>query len=221
VRDYVSIAPAREYTSIWRPSRQIVATHITPVVDQGSFRFRDDDGDETSSGATWLDSQAADVSIDCSAGDVVFRLRIAAAETAGGFTFNWSSNVEYRLNGGSWTVLSTSSGPVWSTTASQLTDQADTTDHGVTGTGSWYGATNGGQSEAITVGGLSVDFGGNDYVLFELGLVLKKASVADSDTVEFRLASADNAASADYPLLTVIKAAPSVVDDVLFMFGGI
>jgi hypothetical protein len=208
--DYTSIAPKREYTSIWNPPTQIVAGPAVTVMTQGAFRFRNDDGNESSAGATWRQNQSIDENINVTAGDVIFRLRIAVAETGGKAINNWTSNIEYRLNGGSWLVIDETTTPVRFTTSTQLTNGNNTTDHGVTGTGTWIGTTNGGQCEAASVGGSAADFGANTYALFELGLVLISASLSNNDTVEFRLAACDNAASADYPLVTITVTNPII-----------
>lgn len=94
------------------------------VLGQGGFRFRADDGTETS--ATWLaaENTAATVSIPAT-----FRLRIVTEETAGG-TASYQPALEYRKDGGAWTTPGalSSGADIAYASSGTVTDETATTD---------------------------------------------------------------------------------------------
>lgn len=91
-------------------------------LDQDHFRFRNDDGSETT--ATWL--AATDTAPDAFDPDVDtdFRLRLAIFATDGSIP---NSTLEYSLNGGSWTAVTTSSDVVRNVSSANFADGDPTT----------------------------------------------------------------------------------------------
>jgi len=103
-------------------------THVTANLAQDIFRFRNDDGSETT--ATW--SAVADTNVTIS-GDTNFRLRIAIRETAGGAANNVPFDLQYSLNSGAYALVTTST-PVKVVTSANVTDGTATTQQLSSGT---------------------------------------------------------------------------------------
>lgn len=81
-------------------ARSFLRSPPPPNLVQSHYRFRNDDGDETT--ATWraaVDTVPANIPIN-----TLFRLRVAVTETMGGDPPLHTYSLEWRQNGGAWTT---------------------------------------------------------------------------------------------------------------------
>lgn len=162
----------------------------TPVLDQKQFRFRDDDGNEA--GATWRQITNND---DTQNVDTVYRVRFTIAETAGFASTNYKPQLERQLNGGGYGNV-TASSTIIQTAASQLVDGADTTQQ--LSSPDTFRTPNDGQDDVNgSAGGADADFAGNDVIEFEYSYTIPAGDVADTDTIDLRIAGTDTQTVAD------------------------
>jgi len=117
-------------------------THSVINYDQDSYRWRDDDGtDETD--ATWLEVVNTTHEFDLGAGNVQARLRILVQEDGGVDGFNYWGLIQYSLNGGTYTDVTTTSSVVKAFNSTKLTDDGETTQQ--LGSGTYATNSNEGQ----------------------------------------------------------------------------
>jgi len=168
---------------------------LTANLVQSAFRFRNDDGSETT--ATWKAALNTNVT---QAVDEVFRLRLARTETAGGALNNTSHALEYSLNSGAWTAVGSTT-PVQFTTSANVADNTATTQQITSGTFSTD------PSEVDSDGAVSnaPSWDGNDDVEYEAVLTIDSAQVANDDTIAIRHAGLNGYSFT--PTLTVVEAA--------------
>lgn len=159
---------------------------------QSAFRFRTDDSETLNSNSGW--EAAVNTNVTMVPGKR-FRLRIEVEETLGNGT-SQAYDIEYRVNGGSWTAFSPGYGGESSLTDtssnrypvrvvySSITDGAATTEL----------ITSGGSSQTFTAGnGNDVDDTtaavtiNNACSEFEWALYLAPWELAHNDTIEFRM----------------------------------
>lgn len=177
-------------------------THVTAAFDFASWRWRHDNGDETSTGASW--AQAAETNILWNASiDPFLRLRTLVEETAGG-SGNANLALEWRVNSGSWTALG-STGAVKFFDSADLTNGNNCTDHGIspTGGGSFITA-NAGQCEDGDAGTLS--YAANEYAIQEYTLEFDDALITNNDIFDFRIAGLDTYTSVDASIQVQVNA---------------
>ena len=176
----------------------------TPLLDQDSFRGRNDDGSET--GATWKAAVNVDWTQDV---DEIFRVRFLIQETAGGPANNATGRPQYNLNGAGWNTITTTSSVVKSVgsanTSWTLTDEDETTQQ--IGSGTWEG---GAFDDDGLAGELNqIDIGGNEETEIEWCLQIVGADVSDEDTIQIRVVTASLGLLDSYtntPSITVNKA---------------
>lgn len=145
---------------------------------QVSYRFRNDDGSETS--ATWID--AADTAVSISL-DTNFRLRIKVNGTGLVGWANLTWNLYYSLNGGAYTAV-TGSSPVKFSASSNITDGQDATEQ----LESIYSFLTDNNGIKETTGGVinSSDSVPKSFET-EWCLTLDSAQVSSTDTLDFRI----------------------------------
>lgn len=156
----------------------------TPVFAIAKYLFRNDDGDESSSGATSIGSADTAQNIDI---DTTKRIRLLVRETAGGAVNNVSFTWEYNHVEGTntWTSITTTSSVVKAVT-SQLVDDADTTDYLNAGTYTFITDNNGQCEDGVTTSA-ACDYGGNDATEVELSFQIISTDISAGDTIQFRV----------------------------------
>lgn len=161
-----------------------ITAHAAAAFDQTAFRFRNDDGTETS--ATW--QAAANTTITQMTG-TTFRLRLVVQETAGGSLNNNSWQLQRRINPvvgviGEWVNVDTASAAVRGVTSPNVADGTPTTDLLAEGTGAFATAD-------VSADGYAdvnkTSFAGNDHTEVEFILRLDAADLDDGDAIEFRV----------------------------------
>ena len=100
---------------------------------QKSFRNRNDDGSESS--ATWEHALNTNWTQDT---DELFRVRFLIERAAVAQDLNTPHDLEYRIDGGSWTSVTASSTHVQVVNSDNLTDHGDTTQQLGSGTYAEY-----------------------------------------------------------------------------------
>ena len=173
----------------WRLRPTIpVYVHNSPVLNQQSFRARNDDGSE--SAATWI---AAVNTNWTQAVDANFRIRFLVQETNGGSSNNASPQLQYNLNSGGWNNVTASSTVVRSSASTQFADDDNTTQQVGSGT---FITPNSGMDEDNGLAGENsdIDFAGNDEVEVEYCVQIRSADVADADTIQLRVIDGATAA---------------------------
>lgn len=165
-----------------------------------SWRFRDDDGGETD--ATWR--QALDVD-DTQDTDTTYRVRFAVEETAGAAANNQQFRLKYRVDGGSWTNVSTSSSNVVAV-SSNLVNRNDTTQQ-ISSPDTFQGGN--GQCDDGRCDGPRLDFAGNDTWEGEYSYQLVGTDLSGGETVDLRLNNIDVYGVADATITVSTPAGPS------------
>ncbi len=167
------------------------------ALDQTDYRWENDDGSESAS--TFLAAVNTSVDIDVANGDVSKRLRIALFNTAAG-TIS-TGQLEFSINGGAWTNLTTSSTPVKAFNSTNLTDSNDCTQRINATT---FVNTNEGVIETGS-GGISEFDGDGVEHLYTITFI--SSAMSYDDSINFRIAEAStftNTANA------IIKITPTI-----------
>jgi hypothetical protein len=177
---------------------------ILIAVDQTCYRFRNDDGSETS--ATWAAALNTTVS---QAQNANFRLRIGTTSSTGSGWLNTSTvEFEYNRNSAGWNVITSSSSVVQLSPSTHVTDETTTTQQIITGTF----APSGGNvltSSTLSTNGVG---GSPDVNEFEFCGQILSGSTTAGDTIQFRVAQSGGTApttTTQTPSLTVTAGAVS------------
>lgn len=172
-------------------------THVVAFLVQNGYRGRNDDGSETA--ASWKALQNTDWN---QALNTLFRVRLQIEETAGASTNGTAYTLEYSLNAGAWTPVS-STGLVRFGTSAFVTDGTATTNQ-LSGDPQFVP---GEYDQDGAVAGVS--HVGNDGTEMEYGVILD-ASLADQDQIQFR-AVAGGAALDSYTAIPTVTVADGPV----------
>lgn len=170
-----------------------IAGGTAAVFDQDSFRFRDDDGSETT--ATFLQLANIDIAVgDRGTTDKGFdtniRYRVLIQETAGGMGNNHRPQLQYDLNGAnSWIDVNATSSTVRSSISGNFAEGDDTTQQ--IGAGTFISPNNGmDEDEGLAGEAMDMDFAGNDECEAEYSFQVRSADVNDLDTLDLRVVNA-------------------------------
>jgi hypothetical protein len=180
-----------------------------PHWEQKDFRFRNDDGTETT--ATWDAAANTDISLS-TASDDSRRIRFNF-ENDGNTTSTVASGLahfefEYSKNSGAWTALTTSSSNIKIITSANYADGADTTQQLGSGT---FETNNNGMDETGQVTVPSNTWNNADLIEIETFVQVINADVADGDTIDIRITPSSGSESAfvntytQTPRITVSK----------------
>lgn len=153
-------------------------THVTAAFSQTFYRYRNDDGSETT--ATWKEAQNTNITADVSSSNFPLRLRLTTQETAGGSTNNADITIQYQINGGAWTTIDAASAGV-RLIASAFVATGTATTNQIGGTGTFVPGEV--ISEAITG---NISFAGNDHTENEWVMEVVAADLNDGETISFR-----------------------------------
>jgi hypothetical protein len=178
-------------------------THVSGNIIQSQFRFRNDDGSETT--ATWIDALNTNVSLTAGS---TYRLRITLQETAGG-----SANAGFHLyvsyNGGAYTFFNNTA--IGFGVSTNVTDEQATTQQ-LSGTGTFTaGLIDSGGNGTSSIG---VDPNGNTEVEYVLHV---PASSFAGATYSFRVYLDTDVALSNYtvtPTVTVAAASQNITDSI-------
>jgi hypothetical protein len=165
-------------------------THITANTVQVGFQGRDDDVALNS--GTFTHNPDTDWSQDA---DVVFRVRFAVEENAGGDA-TASGQLEANLNGGAFQNVTTGSSIVKAVTSSQFTDGAATSDLGIGGAGNFVAGSGSHTGDTADVALIS------QHTELEYAVQIVSADVANGNTIVLRIAGLNSYTIAG-PTLTV------------------
>lgn len=149
-----------------------------PSFTQTRFRFRNDDGNETT--ATF---KAAENTAITQAVQSALRVRIQIDETASRAWTNKTWNLRYSLNGGAYTAVSAST-PIQFASSSNFADGDDCTAQLTAATGA-FTSNNNGMKE--TTGGATNSGNAGEYFETEWCLTIDETQVAHGDTINLRV----------------------------------
>ena len=168
--------PAIDLTSI-----QLQVTYTDPVaaLDQEGFRFRNDDGSETT--ATWLAALNTNASL---AVDTTYRLRMLIQNATVGAISDVDLEWQYNLASAGWNNITTSSSVIRAVASANFVDGDDCTQQLGSGT---FLSNNDGMTEDGTAGGANLDFTTNQETETELCFQVRSADVTHGQTIQFRL----------------------------------
>ena len=143
------------------------------------FRYRNDDGTETT--ATWVYNENTDGTLEV---DTNYRMRldVDAEHTAGG-SFALTPTWQYQLNGGTWTAITGSSSVVKAVTSVNVSDGTATTAQIAQVTDTFV-------ASEITTDGVSPatsTMGSDSHTECELVFQIVGADVNDADTIGMRV----------------------------------
>lgn len=192
-------------TGLWQVSRRVeIARSIRAGMPENAanrldhFRWRNDDGDESSTGATFAESEDTNHTVVGGAdSDFVRRLRIAIDQTNvlhdQGNTI--TARLEAKLNtGGTWAAVPSSSGTyIEMYPSSGLAQGTQTTDHGLTKSFTWL---NGEQEETdadadqIPWTSVNGEPPPPETTICEWAFKCLAAGLADTDVIHCRLTNA-------------------------------
>lgn len=185
-------------------------THLAAEFDQIAWRFRNDDGSETT--ATWMEAQ------NVSPGDVAptqqFRLRMEVQETAGGGANNQTIVLQYNVNGAGWNDIGTSSSFVRLASSSHVANGTATTDQLTAGTGTFLAGI-----VCTTTSGTNISFAGNEHTEVEWSVEMVLADIVENDEIQFRVIVQDTVptATAGNPLIVAFDPIRVVSPDSLLV----
>lgn len=176
--------------------------HATAAFDQRTFRFRNDDGSETT--ATW--KEAENTSVTQAIGEV-FRLRIEVQETGGGSANNQTLVLQSNINNEGWFDVGPTSSRVKLGNSSHVADAEPTTNQLTGGTGNFI------TGEIITAtSGTDISFVGNDHTEVEWSSLLITGEVPDGASVQFRCTingALPGTTSSGVPTVTAVQSPPT------------
>ena len=148
--------------------------------------------------------------------DTVFLLRINVQEIGGTAAANTDNTFEFRINGGSWAGLTTTSVGPRAVAAAALTNGGNCTQR-LSGTGT-FETSGAGQTEDGTSGGNANDIAASGCSETECGIIIDSADVAHGATIEFRLTSPDFTITNDViPTIIVYEITSRTILDSLLM----
>lgn len=124
--------------------------------------------------------------------DANYRCRLRVRETAGGNPGGHSFQLEYRLNGGTWTTVNATSSVVRSSASPNVTDGAATADNELTG-GAGTGVFDVGWFDEVDGLSASINMSANDWTDVEYCFQFRSADISDSDTVDLRVTDSGSA----------------------------
>ena len=183
---------------------------ITAVIDQDSFRGRNDNGDETT--ATWKALANTDWSQNV---DENFRVRFLLQETAGGNPAD-RHRLQYNLAGAGWVDVTATSSVVRASASPNVLDAAVTTEQ-MAGPGTFV------QGEFDEVAGeVNEAFGASQETEHEFCVQIRSGDVTDGQTLQLRLVIFTGAVPYDTytntPTITVVEAGGgTAVKDIIGM----
>jgi len=170
-----------------------------------AFRGRNDNGDQAT--ATWKALQNTNWT---QAVDENFRVRLEAQETAGCAKSNFTNiQLQYRLNGGTWTDVTASSNVVRSSASPNEADAAALTDQLTVGTGTFEGDACFDEVNGVC-GSTATDVLASGHIEAEYCVQILSADVTNNDVVELRITVGGTAFAAydATPSITVSESAP-------------
>ena len=198
----------REYLDIWPTPRRVEIARalragmpVEPVWELHTFRWRNDDGDESSTGASFAADEVTNLTdVVITSGDVDLRLRIGIDQTSTAYTDNAGDpdivpRLQAKLNsGGTWAAvpISDSSTYVEMDSASGLSDGSATTNHGLT-LDHTFGADGTQEENSSDAGTITADLatpGTQESFINEWAITLLSSGLADGDVVYFRVTDA-------------------------------
>lgn len=154
---------------------------------QAAFRFRNDNGNETT--ATWRQNQSVNDSI---AVDTNFRIRFEIQETGGSAGNNKVWQLQYNRNSAGWVNVTNASSVVRASPSPNLTDAANLTNQLTAGTGTFQGATGFDEGNG-QAGGASMDVAASGHAEAEYSVQIRSADVVNGDTIGLRVTDAGTA----------------------------
>lgn len=184
----------------------LALAHNNPALDIDIYRWRDDDGSETT--ATWLAAANTGYNFDVSAGNVQARLRVDISESGGANASNQAYELQFSINGSAFTTLGTATTGVRYYDSANLTNNTDTTEQ-LNGGGTFTGT--GGQCEDGIVDGFVI--GANEDLEAEYTVEFVSADLSNNDVITFQiLGSVDGVITATVTPTTTIIASSAVTE---------
>jgi len=163
-------------------------------VDLDGFRWRDDDGNESSGGASFLAAENINLTDQDADSDVIFRLRILLEQNnvLHDQSETTTPRLDFKLNtGGTYAAVPDSgSGTEVEIVASQLVDEAATTDHGVTKTGGYTFVAGTQEETSASAAVINWPATEQDSVIVEWSFKSLAAGLANLDELFFRVTNA-------------------------------
>ena len=152
------------------------------AVTQSHYRFGIDEGTESTHG--WYAAEDANPGLNAISFGKTFLLRFTL-QCDGTLQSNVDPEFQYRLNGGTWTQITTSSAVVKAVTPTCWADAANTTQR-LSGTGTFEASSAGCTVDGIA-GGAAMDIVANGNAETECALQLVGNDLRPGDLIEFRL----------------------------------
>jgi hypothetical protein len=195
------------YRDLNRPVPKYFIGHAVYTIDQKAYRFRNDDGTQTS--ATWKAAENTRWEVtDFTTADINFRLRMMVQET-GGSSGSTDATIQYQRNNGTWTDITTTSSYVRIRLSSNFADGAATTSQLTSGTGSFIA---GQMRETVTAA--TINHAGSDYGENEWSLFFRSADCVNGDNYKFRMLRSGTAFSTNSQYPEVFSWTPiSTIED--------
>lgn len=152
------------------------------AVTQSHYRFGIDELAESTHG--WYAAEDTNPQFGAIPLDTTFLLRFCL-QADGTAANNQAPQFEYRVNGGTWTAITTSSNVARAVVAAAFAN-GDNTSKRLSGTGT-FETTSAGCTEDGTSGGTAMDIVSNGNAETECSMQLRSADLAAGDLVEFRV----------------------------------
>ena len=181
---------------------------MAAVLDQDSFRIRNDDGNETT--ATWKAAANTGASLEV---DTNWRIRFLIQNTGDATKSTNGSQgwqLQYNLNSAGWNDVNASSSVVISSASPNLADNTSTTQQLGAGTFDAIAANKFDEVDGRTLGAVAQALSNGQETEVEYCWQLRSADVANNDSIQLRVVyySAGNTAFDTYtntPTITVVE----------------
>lgn len=208
--------PARQSwvpRSLWwklRPELHVYA-HTNPSFTQTNFRFRTVNPTTAAANAAFDGADPAintNTTLDVTAGNVPFRVRIEVDETAGGST-NITWHMRYSVNGGAYNQLTSLTTDVTIVDNTTYADDTATTNL-ISGSSRTFLAGYADDAAGVMPNSGNQAWTGNQHTELDVCAQLVSANLADGDTIDFRIYDSAGTALTAYtntPRITVQKTA--------------
>lgn len=178
LRNWKPIALCWWFIKHGRPIPKYLVGHAVFTLNQVGYRFRQDNGTETT--ATWHANQNTAWSPSIT-GDTTFRLRFELNEV-GAAAGNVSAQLQYNINGIAWATADTTTNGIRIATSSNITDGVATTNQLTAGSGTFRA---GQVRETATAA--TATMSGSDHTEVEFVLALHYGFLNTGDVVTFRV----------------------------------
>jgi hypothetical protein len=171
-----------------------------PEIHEDHWHWRDDDGDESSTGATFLVAEDTTIIFAQDQLDINLRLRFSMHVTLVGIAGGGNGwQLQYDRNSDGFLDVTDASSVVRSSASANLTNNEDTTEHGVTFVGAGPFTADNDAVDEVDGKTPNKSFALDEYWAVEYCFQLRELDLSDADSIEFRIVDKGGSVMFAYP----------------------